>query len=277
MCDYGPTQPNVANEELKVTFPVNGVIVTNTPYQLLHSEDPKTHEVHYLLDPSGKGWMVDMTISDGGDGQYATGGVCVPPRISDGFDDHMKAYGSTGFRGVSWTYNGTSTYPYADFGPVCYRSGQNYIFTMMMTVGLADPKTGKFKGIAQTTFTNDPQMLSQCFVDSTAAGGINCGTIVALPMVQVQYGCVVAGTEITMADGRRRKKIEDLQPGDKVLSQSGRILQVGNLLVGTDSEIVELVDDKKHSVSVTSDHPVKTGRGHAGGEGSRGRRYRLHG
>lgn len=258
-CDYGPLEPGVSNDKLEVWIPLAGSGTLSSGYSFYRVNGKPAQ------NPSGKPWSVDISVSDAGQipvgspVNTATGGACLPANVQDDFWKHasMSAY----WVDIGWRYDADPAvdpaHAYANFGPVCYRSGQNYTLTMMVTAGLADAQ-GKFKGPVQFSFTNDPAVKQQCFGDNTV--GYDCGNVVLLPNVQIQYGCVVEGTLVSMREGPPRK-IEDLKPGEWVRTDDGRSVRIRAMTTGTDSHITTIVAQDGARVQLTWDHPVKTGRG----------------
>jgi len=76
-----------------------------------------------------------------------------------------------------------------------------------------------------------------------------------LPPMEVAWGCIAAGSLVTMADGSERA-IEDIAPGDRVLSGTDAIT-VTELTTGLEpNPMVVLVTQAGDRLSLTRDHPV---------------------
>ncbi len=77
--------------------------------------------------------------------------------------------------------------------------------------------------------------------------------------IQFAWGCLVAGTKITMANGRT-KMVEKVNVGDLVKADlSGRVLKVQDTIWGMEKDPVVVINtDDKLDVAVTEDHPMIT-------------------
>ncbi|AKT42125.1 Hint domain-containing protein [Chondromyces crocatus] len=77
--------------------------------------------------------------------------------------------------------------------------------------------------------------------------------------ISIWWGCMPAGTGITMADGNS-VAIEKIVPGQKVVSnETGRTLTVMDVVQGSERKpLVRVIDSFGNSVSMTNTHPVPT-------------------
>jgi len=233
-CDYGPLQPNVSNEEAHLLLVVRGQITTYDP--IMRGQDGRP------LDPFGEPVKTPELTLSGTD----TGGSC-KKREADG-DFWSKVTFSNYDKTVSWDYSQSSSL--ADFGPLCWANNSDYIFNLMVTL------------YTQKDPNSSPKSVYVVFTNAMHYGGYkpSVGTVTEVPRIQMQYGCILAGTPITMADGSQ-KLVEDVRPGDLLRSRNGTTLRVRSRMVGTDAKFVGLIDEKGNRVVVTEGHPMPTGRG----------------
>lgn len=78
--------------------------------------------------------------------------------------------------------------------------------------------------------------------------------------IQIRWGCLAAGTPVKMGDGSE-KKIEEILPGDRVLTTDGGTAKVRDVVTGREDLLFRLRTQSGHSLLMTGSHPVKTGRG----------------
>lgn len=78
--------------------------------------------------------------------------------------------------------------------------------------------------------------------------------------IQIRWGCIAAGTPVKMDDGSE-KKIEEIRPGDRVLTTDGGTAKVRDVVTGREDLLFRLKTQSGHSLLMTGSHPVKTGRG----------------
>ncbi|TDB62489.1 Hint domain-containing protein [Photorhabdus khanii] len=136
---------------------------------------------------------------------------------------------------------------YADFGAICWKNNERYVLDLQATVLTTPDGTSESAYPIQFTYTNNP-------------GSTPSDLRFIYPPINIQYGCIAEGTLIDMADGFK-KKVEDIRPGDKVLTKQGGVLQVKSRIVGHDTEFVDLIYNNGEKVSLTPTHPVATLRG----------------
>lgn len=75
-----------------------------------------------------------------------------------------------------------------------------------------------------------------------------------IPKVNVLWGCLAAGTMVTMYDGTE-KAIEQIQNGDLLVSDNGRPLKVTNVVVGEENFMYRLRLESGEEVLATLNHP----------------------
>ena len=81
-----------------------------------------------------------------------------------------------------------------------------------------------------------------------------------LPEMEIAYGCLAGGTEITMADGSL-EAIEDVMVGETVLTKEGQALEVTSSTIGRENTIWEMITSNGKTVLLTDEHPLPTTEG----------------
>ena len=81
-----------------------------------------------------------------------------------------------------------------------------------------------------------------------------------IPMINVLWGCLAEGTDVTMSDGSNRK-IEELNIGDEVIGGDGVAAKIKNIVTGTEDTIYQLVLESGENVLATYEHPFMTSEG----------------
>ncbi|WP_051691066.1 Hint domain-containing protein [Photorhabdus australis] len=232
-CDYGPTSPGKPNDQSTIKLEIRGDITFNNPI---------------AIDDKGKPTAVDgvkpeanLTIIG-----LNTGGACKVREIDEGiFWKHTKvnndpAKGNN--TNLSWEFSKNTDY--ADFGPICWKNNERYILDLQATIVTMQ---GDNAFPVPFSYTNNP-------------GSKEDTAQFIYPPIQIQYGCIAEGTLIDMADGSKWK-VENIRPGDKVLTKQGGILQVKSRIVGHDTEFIDLIYNNGEQVSLTPTHPVSTSQG----------------
>jgi|GEM_PF-4430106 len=131
--------------------------------------------------------------------------------------------------------------PQANFGNSCFRQGERMIMTLRLSVSTTN-------GDEVTRISNDPVLRTG-------------PSLIKIPPMQVQFGCVAAGSLVTMADGSS-KAIEQVVNGDRVLSRpDGPVLAVRGTVSGDDPAMIEIDAENGDGVQVTGTHPVITSHG----------------
>jgi len=136
--------------------------------------------------------------------------------------------------------------PEANFGQTCFQPGEMMSFRMEVSA----------------TTTNGASVIR---IGNLATYQPSPSTVKIAPM-QVQYGCVAAGTPVAVIGHAEPKPIEEVALGDHVLSRpGGPILAVRDIVHGEDDGIraihTENHTGNKHVVAVTPTHPMPTAGG----------------
>lgn len=161
-----------------------------------------------------------------------TGGNCKLVDIGESFmnDPKTKVNGNT----ITWDLEP------ANFGTVCWQNNEYYTLTLALMLNIN-------KVPVWATITNAPNTKP------------TVSTLVTKDM-QLQYGCIVEGTPILMADGTA-KPVEAVRRGDRLRGRDGKPVVVEWRTNGWDTQSVELTDSAGKRVRLTPLHPVATGRG----------------
>lgn len=77
-----------------------------------------------------------------------------------------------------------------------------------------------------------------------------------IPKITIKWGCFAEGTEILMANGKK-KAIEEIQIGERVKTEGGSA-EVTNMWSGEEDECLLVRTDKRHKLIMTKNHPVLT-------------------
>lgn len=245
-CNYGPTQPGKHNNDTTMLIPVEGKVITNGPLVM-----DTTHPDR----PAGwNSFQVQMRMP------WDVGGVCSPDAYTSGqlFDSRKSAFNvSNDKKTFTFTFDDTTSPTpetqfsgWLDFGPVCGTSGQMDSLLIYMS----------FQATIQQNMS--PFVVQYSYTDplSTTDKQEPFFTWVKVPEINVQFGCIVEGTEVTMADGRK-VAIEKLHKGDMILSKDGKSVRVAGTMPGTDRDFVEISVLGASPVVVTPTHPIRTQRG----------------
>lgn len=227
-CDYGPMSPGKPNEATDIQLEVIGSVTFENPIITKNGKPDQS--------------MIDFELIG-----LTTGGSCKLRKISqDQFLQHVTI--DDNGRTLKWNFSKEKGY--ADFGNICWANDSQYALTLTGTIVTA-PEDNPNKEIwIPFTFSSAPN-----FKPSVNNLAYN-------PIV-IQYGCIIEGTQIDMADGTKRK-VEDLRRGDTVLSKDGKTLRIKSRIVGFDTDFVDLHYKHEKSdqvVTLTPTHPVLTQRG----------------
>ncbi|OWO84496.1 hypothetical protein B5C26_05625 [Photorhabdus luminescens] len=230
-CDYGPTSPGKPNHESTIKLEIAGNVTFNNPIVIDEKGKPTAVQG---IEPKA-----DLTLVG-----LDTGGACPLARgiDNDTFWNHTKvnndpAKGNN--TNLSWEFSKNTGY--ADFGPICWKNNERYILDLQVTVATMQ---GDNAFPILFSYTNHP-------------GSKKTKLQYIYPPIQIQYGCIAEGTLIDMADGSKWK-VENIRPGDKVLTKQGGILQVKSRIVGHDTEFIDLIYNNGEQISLTPTHPVST-------------------
>ncbi|PQQ27900.1 Hint domain-containing protein [Photorhabdus hindustanensis] len=230
LCDYGPTSPGTPNINLEII----GNLTFNNPIAIDEKGKPTKFQD---VEPQANLTLIGLD----------TGGACKLARNIDKdiFWKHTEvnndpAKGNN--TNLSWEFSKEKGY--ADFGPICWKNNERYILDLQVTIATIQ---GDLVFPTIFSYTNDPKSKEH-------------PSQFIYPPIQIQYGCIAEGTLIDMADGSKWK-VENIRPGDKVLTKQGGILQVKSRIVGHDTEFIDLIYNNGEQVSLTPTHPVSTLRG----------------
>ena len=128
----------------------------------------------------------------------------------------------------------------ANFGNACSGNMNPVIYTMYVEV------TVKGKAVGYTI--------------SSAKNVVPGRNATKLSTMEIAYGCLAAGTEISMADGTLRK-IEDVLVGEQVLTRDSASLTVTNTVVGREDQMYRITTEEGMMVMLSDEHPLPTGDG----------------
>lgn len=158
-----------------------------------------------------------------------TGGNCKLVDIGESFmnDPNTKVNGNT----ITWDLEP------ADFGTVCWQNNEYYTLTLALMLNIE-------RVPVWATITNAPNTKP------------TVSTLITKDL-QLQYGCIVEGTPILMADGSL-KAVEDVRRGDRLRGRDGGPVVVEWRTTGWDTQSVELTDSAGRNVRLTPLHPVAT-------------------
>jgi hypothetical protein len=123
------------------------------------------------------------------------------------------------------------------FGQTCYDAHTGLNFNMYWNVRT---QAGPVTAIVSNTLTQ---------------GSYN--TLI-VPAVDLQFGCLPAGTQVTLANGEK-KAIEAIINGDLVLGSDGKPWEVVNRMVGEDLSLVEILGANGTIVKASVTHPIIIG------------------
>lgn len=162
----------------------------------------------------------------------STGGNCKMVDIAEKFmnDPNTKIKGDT----ITWDLEP------ANFSTVCWQNNEFYTLTLALMLGVKSVPVW-------ATITNAPNAKP------------TISTLIT-KQLQLQYGCMLEGTPILMADGST-KPVEKVDKGDRLRGRDGTDVIVEWRTTGWDTHSVELTDKAGGRVELTPLHPVATQRG----------------
>lgn len=159
------------------------------------------------------------------------GGGCQPLPINQKFIDYITVSNNV----VSWNVNP------AQFGVAtpCFPSNSPVVYDLMLTV---------------FDTNNRPWLIA-----ITSKPGPPIANTLRIPQMSVAYGCLAAGTLVTLADGTK-KPIETIAAGERVLSNQQRIpMTVDNYTKGFEKRpMYSLTTANGRTLLLTDGHPVVT-------------------
>jgi hypothetical protein len=242
-CDYGPTQPGTENQNLNLLFPFAGSLTTLNPIYTMNLDG------HIIpASPQGTGAQpgtlrIRLVKKEGGS--------CTAPFT---LDAPWKGFNVVNGNRVVWQFadshgDRTNSSQYLNAGNIgtCAQLDPGDVQNWYMMATFFETKNGlPFK----------PVSIGIGSLSSFAGYDANK----QLPAVGYQWGCVIEGTAIVLADGRT-VPIESLKTGDMLMGPSGKPLRVTGVSPGNDRKFIKLVDEAGGAVEVTLDHPVLTDKG----------------
>ncbi|CAM3472925.1 Hint domain-containing protein [Bordetella sputigena] len=240
-CDYGPSQPGVESDELDLVFPFSGEITTVNPIYTMTSTDGRT----IPAIPDGKDkkpgiLKIKLVKMEGG---ACDASIDIP---------EWKGFYVANNR-LSWQFSNPSnrqnSSQYLDAGKIstCTDLSVDDVQDWYMIAMFFDQKDGA---------PHNPIPIGLGSLKSFDGYDVNKQV---LP-VGFQWGCIIEGTLVTLADGRT-VPIEMLKQGDLLLGPSGKSVRLSAISPGRDKKFIKLVDAAGESVVVTLDHPVLTKNG----------------
>jgi hypothetical protein len=81
-----------------------------------------------------------------------------------------------------------------------------------------------------------------------------------VPMLSIRWGCFAKDTEILMENGTKRK-IQEINIGDKVLSDKGITHTIENIYTGAEDNVIRIETESGRELLVTNNHPIETAQG----------------
>ncbi|MFS0926147.1 Hint domain-containing protein [Enterococcus durans] len=89
---------------------------------------------------------------------------------------------------------------------------------------------------------------------------LTCGGTKLIPMPSIRLDCFAKDTEISMNCGTKCK-IQEINIGDKVLSDQGNIRTIENIYIGTEDKAIQIETKSGRKLLVTNNHPIETAQG----------------
>ena len=225
-CDYcyysGDSNCGQAPQANTVMFPISGSIVYSGTIDVAPGSNPAM--------PNNPTATVSVTDT-------ARGGSCNFSTLPNIFTSQYVSLSSSTLSTTTYDTLNWNITP-ASFPQICYNSGDPLIYNFTVTLSIQG-----YSVVSQIT---------------NGAGVVPAYNTVVIPPIYVLSGCVAEGTLIQMAGGVQ-KKIEDIQFGDRVVSDNkGTILTVTNIAQGEESNPLYQITAHDHTVLLTGTHPVIT-------------------
>jgi hypothetical protein len=161
------------------------------------------------------------------------GGACVFPGATSADFFQAATYSGTS---IAWNiqpqnFSGAKT---------CMPSGTTALSTLAIQVNVTvDGKITPLVGV----------------ISSSGAAAVN-DNVVQIPPIEIQYGCLVAGTMVETTNGL--KAIENIVAGqDRVVTDEyNTTSSVSKIITGTEDYVIKIKTDKNQSIQMTRHHPV---------------------
>jgi hypothetical protein len=238
-CDYGPTQPGTENDNLNLLFPFAGTLTTLNNIYTVTLDDGR---VVPGFPSKGGGKPASLMIKL----VKVEGGAC------DAVFNLGKPWLGFYVNGnkLTWQFSNpndrTDASKYLSAGSIsaCTALSPSDVQDWFMVASLYDVVNGQPMNYIPVGLGSLQD------VDGYDANKL-------LPPVGFQWGCVIEGTPVSLADGGT-VPIEKLKAGDIVMGPSGKRLRVTGITPGHDRNFVKLMNAAGDAVVVTFDHPVLT-------------------
>jgi hypothetical protein len=220
-CDFGPfPQASQDGRDWKVVVPLAGTIMLPHPLALKDGKIDAQLQVTAINSQSGKTCQ----------GQDNDLGKQVFAQTNPTQDN----------QGVTWSILADKA---LIFGHTCYDQHSGLAFNMFWTIKVQ--KQGATK----------PSTVTAIVSNVLERGSAN--TLVVHD-VDLQWGCLPAGTLVTLAD-RTRKKIEDITPKDLILGADQKPWEPVGKLTGDEGELIVVTAEDGTAARMTAEHPVIIG------------------
>ncbi|PHM45062.1 hypothetical protein Xmau_01267 [Xenorhabdus mauleonii] len=228
-------------------------------------------DAHILLTITGSATFQDMVVAKNGKPTFSkdldspnemslvlfapkTGGACWKRSDIEPEEFWKRTSIDKSGKKLTWDFSdkkGDKT-GYADFGKVCWKSNSEFLLELQAWINTSENGSEDDEDMDLVVFHYTAR-------NEVALQGIKH----AYPPIVVQYGCLLEGTLVDMADGTKRK-VEDIRNGDVVISRNGKVLKIKSRTTGVDTDFVDLhykQDLNEQVVTMTPTHPVLTARG----------------
>jgi len=127
------------------------------------------------------------------------------------------------------------------FGETCYDPHSGLAFNMFWNIHI------QLGGV--------PQTITAIVSNTLTQGSYNT---VIVPAVDLQFGCLPTGTQVTLANGET-KAIEQIVKGELVRGADGKPWEVWSRMVGDDLSLVHIVATDGTKVETSDSHPIIIG------------------
>jgi hypothetical protein len=222
-CDFGPFPQGTLNPP-KVVVPLAGII--KMPYPLALNAGKIEGQLQVTAINSQNGTTCQGQDNDLGQQVLAQTTVTADKQ------------------GMSWSILADKA---LIFGATCFQQHSGLAFNMYWTVTVTRPD-------------GRPATVTAIVSNTLEQGSAN--TLIVRP-VDLQWGCLAAGTLVTLADGSR-KAIEAITRDDLVLGPDRKPWQVFAHTKGEDAALIEVKAEDGTVARMTDEHPVITARDRRG-------------
>ena len=257
--------PNTKNEDLKIKLAMKGRI--NTDWNILQVYSPGSDDGAEIPGNESGAWI--MTTAPGDNGVWAS---MRNPNNSKTFADYVEISHSIytdqwGFHSVATQLDWDIPADEAVFGvgasdtnATMFKNASNVQWEIRLKVEaeFTNDADGNIATINDREAIIDPVVTVFVAENADLTDDITDWVLdqKLLPLF-FRYSCIAMGTLITLDDGSL-KAIEDIIVGDRVSSQ-GESMLVMDTSIGYEAlPMINIQDDKGHSVLLTETHPVVT-------------------